>query len=373
MLAAILREELGSALVTEKLNDRINLPSPEELKYRILFKVSDIISYDSVADNQTKPPEFKIKPASAPTLSPRDSSFSFDFNATDSTTSESDSGIARLARRLSIGSNNSSKSNDNPQRSPKTKTPTFSQELSDLLVYTHGVKYSGFSKLITYEPRHQFSVSEKTGAKLIKENKQDWIKHNFNHISRVYPKGLRLQSTNYDPVAFWSAGCQLVAVNWQTVDEGAILNHAMFVDTNGYVLKPLALRHKTLSPEKRQKYAISVSIISAQRLPLSSDLRVEVTLGEKTRTTKSIEGCTLSPTWNETFTYELECLPSMLDLTFLHIEIKHPKSKQSMLAQWVRTLGVAPRGFRYLPLYDALFSKYVFATIFVNITIDPIA
>jgi phosphatidylinositol phospholipase C delta len=227
--------------------------------------------------------------------------------------------------------------------------------------------------LITYEPRHQFSVSEKTGAKLIKENKQDWIKHNFNHISRVYPKGLRLQSTNYDPVAFWSAGCQLVAVNWQTVDEGAILNHAMFVDTNGYVLKPLALRHKTVTRELRQKYSISVTIISAQRLPLSSDLRVEVTLGEKTRTTKSIEGCTLSPTWNETFTYELECLPSMLDLTFLHIEIKHPKSKQSMLAQWVRTLGVAPRGFRYLPLYDALFSKYVFATIFVNITIDPIA
>lgn len=40
MLAAIMREELGSALVTEKLDERTNLPSPEELKYRILFKVS---------------------------------------------------------------------------------------------------------------------------------------------------------------------------------------------------------------------------------------------------------------------------------------------------------------------------------------------
>ena len=319
---------------------------------------------------QTKPPDFKIKPASAPTLSPRDSSFSIESNYTDSTTSESDSGIARLARRLSIGSNSSSKSTDTSKKSP-TK-PTFSQDLAKLLVYTHGVKYSGFSKLITYEPRHQFSVSEKTGAKLIKENKQDWIKHNYTHLSRVYPKGLRLQSTNYDPIVFWSAGCQLVAVNWQTVDEGAILNHAMFVDTNGYVLKPLALRHKPPSPEKRQKYFVSVSILSAQRLPLSSDLRVEVTLGVKTRSTKSIEGCTLCPTWNETFKYEIECLPSMLDLTFLHIEIKHPKSKGSLLAQWVRTLGVAPRGFRYLPLYDSLFSKYVFATIFVNITIDVI-
>jgi len=40
MLAAIMREEFGSALVTEKLDEETNLPSPEELKYRILFKVS---------------------------------------------------------------------------------------------------------------------------------------------------------------------------------------------------------------------------------------------------------------------------------------------------------------------------------------------
>ena len=42
MLAAILREELGPALVTEKLDDRTSLPSPEELKYRILYKVSSV-------------------------------------------------------------------------------------------------------------------------------------------------------------------------------------------------------------------------------------------------------------------------------------------------------------------------------------------
>jgi phosphatidylinositol phospholipase C delta len=204
---------------------------------------------------------------------------------------------------------------------------------------------------------------------LIKENKQDWIKHNFNHISRVYPKGLRLSSTNYDPVVFWSAGCQLVAINWQTVDEGAILNHAMFVDTDGYVLKPLALRQKV--SELPTKYRVSVSIISAQRLPLSSDPRVEVTLGSKSKITKPVEGCTLSPTWNETFTFDIECLPSTLHLTFLHIEVKHGL-KRSLLAQWMRTLGAAPRGYHYLPLYDALFSKYVFATIFVKLTMEEI-
>jgi len=55
MLAAILREEFGSALVTEKLDDRVNLPSPEELKYRILFKVSytDLYVYICLLSDQT--------------------------------------------------------------------------------------------------------------------------------------------------------------------------------------------------------------------------------------------------------------------------------------------------------------------------------
>jgi phosphatidylinositol phospholipase C delta len=112
--------------------------------------------------------------------------------------------LARLARRLSINTNSSDK-------------PGFSQSLSDLLVYTTGVKYQGFSKLIEYQPHEQFSISEKAGMKIIKENKGDWIKHNFTHLSRTYPKGFRLGSSNYDPTPFWTAGNQIVALNWQTV------------------------------------------------------------------------------------------------------------------------------------------------------------
>ena len=42
MLAVILREEFGSALVTEATNAGPTLPSPDELKYKILFKVSQL-------------------------------------------------------------------------------------------------------------------------------------------------------------------------------------------------------------------------------------------------------------------------------------------------------------------------------------------
>lgn len=44
----------------------------------------------------------------------------------------------------------------------------------------------------------------------------DLIKHNRTHLTRTYPKGLRVSSSNYEPHRFWASGCQLVAINWQT-------------------------------------------------------------------------------------------------------------------------------------------------------------
>jgi hypothetical protein len=32
---------------------------------------------------------------------------------------------------------------------------------------------------------------------------------------RIYPRGSRVNSSNYDPVPLWLAGCQLVALNYQ--------------------------------------------------------------------------------------------------------------------------------------------------------------
>lgn len=41
-------------------------------------------------------------------------------------------------------------------------------------------------------------------------------KRHINQLSRVYPKGTRIDSSNYDPCSFWNCGFQLVALNFQT-------------------------------------------------------------------------------------------------------------------------------------------------------------
>ncbi len=102
-------------------------------------------------------------------------------------------------------------------------------ELAEILVYTAGVKYQGFTKLVLYKASDVFSVSEKTATKILKTAPTDFIKHNRSHLSRVYPQGTRLTSTNYDPQRFWAMGSQLVAINWQTCGEYHTIGHPALI------------------------------------------------------------------------------------------------------------------------------------------------
>ncbi len=43
--------------------------------------------------------------------------------------------------------------------------------------------------------------------------------YNRKALSRVYPKGQRVDSSNYDPYPLWMCGCHMVALNFQTAGE----------------------------------------------------------------------------------------------------------------------------------------------------------
>ena len=49
-----------------------------------------------------------------------------------------------------------------------------------------------------------------------KEHVDNFVVYSRVQMSRVYPKGQRLDSSNYDPMPMWCAGSQLVALNYQT-------------------------------------------------------------------------------------------------------------------------------------------------------------
>lgn len=364
-LAAILVEELGDLLVTEPLEGVDGLPSPERLKGRILVKAKgpptsnpSSMLLPTMSGGSTSSGGLSIGAATlSPSVALSSSPPAMDRTDTDSTT-ESDSSILRLARRLSIST-------------PKAPHQ-FSKRLVDLAVYSQGTKYRGFSKLVHYAPNQIFSVSERTANKILASGQaSDWIKHNTTHLSRVYPKGSRLSSSNYNPIPYWEAGAQMVSLNYQTLDKGTILNHAMFAP-GGYVLKPPCLRYPKIY-EREEKITVKLTIISAQRLPLSPDLYVEATLlgpgdYEESAKTKRIHEPTLNPRWDSTITFSIVTKPSLLALCFLHLEIK--QSSNGLVAQWIRPLADCGRGWRYLPLEDATRSKFLFASLFVRLDIE---
>ena len=66
------------------------------------------------------------------------------------------------------------------------------------------------------------------------------LKYLESRLIRIYPDNLRFDSSNYDPVASWNYGCQVVALNYQTPDLPMQLNRGRFRDNGncGYVLRP---------------------------------------------------------------------------------------------------------------------------------------
>ena len=162
-------------------------------------------------------------------------------------------------------------------RQPKTK---MSFKLASLLVYTVGVKCHGLDSSVEYAPEHIFSLSETAANRIVKANMHDLIKHTQTHLVRVYPKGTRVDSSNYQPHRYWAAGCQVVAINWQTFgrsfsvtlgcrltfssDLGNMINQAMFQRNGraGYVLKPDALRRpdKLDLVHKRTQHIFDVTV-----------------------------------------------------------------------------------------------------------------
>ena len=93
---------------------------------------------------------------------------------------------------------------------------------------------------------------------------------NYDYYSRIYPAGTRVNSSNLDPMGPWSAGNQMVALNYQTEDASMLLNHGLFLQNGqcGYVLKPRYMRELGVSASGA--LAVQVHVIGGAQLPQNS-------------------------------------------------------------------------------------------------------
>jgi phosphatidylinositol phospholipase C delta len=239
MLAKIMKGVFGEALVSAPVDGRPKidvLPSPDDLKGRVLLKAKNL--YVS-ASEPMQPKGIVVDGPSSETSSSDTDGFTDMRHEISETKNELKQEfkselkkVGQAFNRVKSMRRHSSNSKPGPlpisspssgsflransssgEEKPKVK---MSFELLALLVYTVGVKCRGINKKEAYAPEHVFSLSESTANKLLKEGMSDLIKHNRTHVVRIYPKGVRFSSSNYEPHRYWSSGAQLVALNWQT-------------------------------------------------------------------------------------------------------------------------------------------------------------
>ncbi|WKY09936.1 hypothetical protein Q1695_002358 [Nippostrongylus brasiliensis] len=257
--------------------------------------------------------------------------------------------------------------------------------LSSLINYTHPVKFSGFDVAESNNLHfHMSSFSESTGLGYLKQCAPEFVNYNKRQLSRIYPKGARVDSSNFLPQVFWNAGCQMVALNFQTPDVYMQLNMGKFEYNNGsgYLLKPDFMRRpdRTFDPFSESPVDgviaahCSVRVISGQFLTdrkVGTYVEVEMyglptdTIRKEHRT-KVIPANGLNPVYSEApFVFRKVVLP---ELAVLRFAVCDENGKQ--LGQRILPLDGLQAGYRHISLRSDTNQTMVLApTLFVHIVI----
>lgn len=257
IMVDIMKEEWKGLLIDEaheSCNPAERLPRLEELLNKILIKVKRATPIMT--------PGATLSPTA--TLSPSVS------NVSGSSRAPSSTSLAPI-RTQDDGDSPSGSEDDRAPKSvkPKKKKSNICENLSKLGIYTHSAHFTSFDLPEATEPPHIFSISEAQILELHNTQQKEMFDHNRSYFMRAYPSGKRIDSSNPDPSIFWRKGVQMVALNWQSWDEGTMINEGMFAGEHGWVLKPKAyLEGGDVLPVNRQVLDLKITVLAAQQIPL---------------------------------------------------------------------------------------------------------
>lgn len=146
------------------------------------------------------------------------------------------------------------------------RTWRIAKEMSDLIVYCRSVAFSQ-DRIRTkgFIFTEMSSFPETKAEKLIcQQENAFFLKYHTIQLSRIYPKGQRIDSSNYNPIPFWNSGSQMVALNYQTPDKPMQINMGKFKENGGcgFVLKPNFMFDDTYNPYDKKTLENKVSPVT---------------------------------------------------------------------------------------------------------------
>ncbi|KAM8946595.1 1-phosphatidylinositol 4,5-bisphosphate phosphodiesterase beta-1 isoform 2-T2 [Pelodytes ibericus] len=326
-MAEYCKQIFGDGLLTDALEkypleSGVPLPSPMELKYKILVK-------NKKKSHKSSNRSAKKKLSEQASTACSDSSSVFE-------PSSPGAGEAEIESEEDDDDDDDDLKKSSMDEGTAGKEASATEEMSNLVNYIQPVKFESFE--VSKKRNKSFEMSsfvETKGLEQLTKSPVEFVENPFllynkMQLSRIYPKGTRVDSSNYMPQVFWNAGCQMVALNFQTIDFSMQLNMGMYEYNGkcGYRLKPEFMRRpdKHFDPFTETTVdgivanTLSVKIISGQFL---SDKKVgtyvevdmfglPVDTKRKAFKTKTSQGNAVNPVWeDEPVVFKKVVLPSL--------------------------------------------------------------
>nr|XP_056708762.1 1-phosphatidylinositol 4,5-bisphosphate phosphodiesterase beta-3 [Euleptes europaea] len=358
-MAEYCRNVFGDALLIDSLEKYplqpgVALPSPQELMGRILVKNKKRRPYSKVSEGSVRkrvleqtPSSYSdtssvAEPGSPPLGSPLAEQQEPLSPVMTNGEEKSSERIPKLVEpRKSIDREAESEEEEEQQELKKPTTDegtagseaVATEEMSTLVNYIEPVKFKSFEVASKRNKSYEMSSFVETkGLEQLTNSPMEFVEYNKKQLSRIYPKGTRVDSSNYMPQVFWNAGCQLVALNFQSLDLPMQLNLGIFEYNrrSGYLLKPEFMRRqdKPFDPFTEDivdgivANTVKVKIISGQFL---SDKRVGIYVEvdmfglpvdtKRKFRTRTSQGNSFNPVWDEEpFVFHKVVLPTLASL-----------------------------------------------------------
>uniref|UniRef100_A0A665WS50 1-phosphatidylinositol 4,5-bisphosphate phosphodiesterase gamma n=1 Tax=Echeneis naucrates TaxID=173247 RepID=A0A665WS50_ECHNA len=259
-------------------------------------------------------------------------------------------------------------------------------ELSELVVYCRPVPFNE-DKIGTERAcyRDMSSFPETKAEKFATRGRgKRFLQYNRRQLSRVYPRGQRLDSSNYDPLPMWLCGSQLVALNFQTPDKPMQLNQALFMlgGSSGYVPQPDIMRGDAFDPFDKdtlhvEPITIQLQVLGARHLPKNGRsivcpfVEVEICGADYDSCkckTDVVADNGLNPVWvQRQFVFDIHN-PTFSFLRFTVFE-EDMFSDPNFLAQATYPVRLLRTGYRSVPLRNSYSEELELASLLVHIEI----
>jgi len=226
------------------------------------------------------------------------------------------------------------------------------------------------------------NISESALSALLPHSVHELSSNALAHLRRIYPRGTRIESSNFDPIKFWRNGSHVASLNWQTFDKGMQINEAMFAGSEGWVLKPAHLL--SLGQSMSGKLRITGEVIGVSSLPapngqshFSAYIRAELlhSEGEESWHTKTLKVKDISPEtgadilWKDQFSWTFDSD----ELAFIRLLVKEAEwGKDEVLGIFCARVDYLQQGWRLVRLLNCR-GKNTGATLLIRFNFSVVA